>query len=195
MINGKKDVIAETKANPIDDDSIADDYLTEPSFRIKSSKVSSKYSTKTEEVNIEKYIPYSKDQIFQDRHLSNSYIGFNTKGFVSELTNEFLEWEGVDLVSDDKVVYVNNIKELIEDNRRYLSQKDENRILLSLVDYIFEDDRWITMTHSQIKIFRKELERFRDGNVDKSSLVEFSKQIYRNSLLKFESNPDAKEEV
>lgn len=111
---------------------------------------------------------------------SESYTRFNTQSLINSLDEQLSKWEEVG--TDDALLYINEIKLLLEKNIEYLEEDDENRILLSLLELIFQNNNWEDFTEKEIKYLRIELKRFQEGEVTPFSLVNFSKQLYRKKI-------------
>lgn len=124
---------------------------------------------------------------------SDSYIAYNTEALVNQLVKELSAWEKTG--TEEGLIHISNIKDLLEEHQQYLHQKPENRILISLFQLIFENNSWESLTTSQIRQLKNELSRFREGKVDWKRLEAFSKQMYRGKTLplKSKSNNDQKE--
>ena len=122
---------------------------------------------------------------------SDAFIIFNTKNMINELMNNFALWEKTG--TSEGILYISNIKDILDKYRERLKIKSCNRILISSLDLIFENNIWEDLPEGQMDFLRKELDRFRDGVIESSELNKFTKQLYRSkiSLLK---NYESKEE-
>lgn len=124
--------------------------------------------------------------VYAIKSYSPEYIAYNTKLIIDKLDNELALWQKTN--PDDAFPYISNIKDLLEENEEYLTQKDENRLLLSLLELIFQNNNWENIEQEDIKFLRREVIRFKDGNVDWKNLDNFSKQLYRKNLSVFKKS-------
>lgn len=81
---------------------------------------------------------------------SSEYIAYNTRSIIEKLDNELALWQNTN--PDEAFPYISNVKDLLEQNEEYLTQKDENRLLLSLLQLIFQNNNWENIEHEDIKI-------------------------------------------
>lgn len=124
--------------------------------------------------------------VYAIKSYSSEYIAYNTKSIIEKLDSELALWQKTN--PDDAFLYISNIKDLLEENEEYLTQKDENRLLLSLLELIFQNNNWENIDQEDIKFLRQEVIRFKDGNVDWKHLDNFSKQLYRKNLSVFKKS-------
>lgn len=117
---------------------------------------------------------------------SIEYIAYNTRSIIERLDNELALWQNTN--PDEAFPYISNIKDLLEQNEEYLTQKDENRLLISLLQLIFQNNNWENIEQEDIKILRQEVSRFKDGNIDWKNIDNFSKQLYRKKLSVFKKS-------
>jgi hypothetical protein len=120
--------------------------------------------------------------------ISDKYIQFNTQILVKELIVQFDKWENTE--AHDSILYISNIKDLLDSYRNYLNRRSENRIFLSTLDIIFENDMWTSISNSKISFFKKELRRFELDGINRDNLEKFTKQIYRNKISLLENEKE-----
>lgn len=102
------------------------------------------------------------------------------KNFIAQLIKNLDKW--IELGTNDGLIYVSAIKEEIEKNRFLLKSKNEQRILLNTLDLLFENSNWEKVTALQLKALKRNLQKFKDGEIDNASLKKFSRNLYNASL-------------
>lgn len=159
-------------------------YLDETAFELTLDKDKEERLTEKEEI---KPRIISAGELEEDitpvgsfRQHSEEYIVYNTQELISSLINEFSLWRKVQ--TEDALVHISKIKDSVNKFESYLHQKPESRILISTLQLILENNRWESITRTQITQLVSELERFQDGNVDWKNLEKFSQQMYRTKL-------------
>ena len=128
-------------------------------------------------------------QLSFEREFTDSYIAHNTVWLLNELIKEFSAWSEKDIA--DALVNISSIKTILSKFKKYLYQNSANRILISTLELIFQNNNWEKLPKSQIKEFIKELQRFKNGEVKFESFKTFSQQLYRlglSPLIKEEKN-------
>lgn len=119
---------------------------------------------------------------------SESYLIYNTKSLINDVSLELEEWER--LGTEEALLPISKIKDALKENAKYLMLKDETRILLSLLKLLFQNNKWEFINPSQVRQLRAELSRFRDGLVSYESLKTFSQQLYRLDIHTLSSSAD-----
>lgn len=125
--------------------------------------------------------------------VTEAYLSYNTKSLITKIVDELSQWES--LGTEESLIHVSNIKDILNSYSAYLSHKPENRIFSNLTGLIFENNRWLTLQKTQIKALRMELDRFSEGYVNWDNLRKFSKQLYRINLspIKLDEEKEEKE--
>ncbi|HEV2339643.1 MAG TPA: hypothetical protein VGT05_02620 [Patescibacteria group bacterium] len=133
------------------------------------------------------------NNIYYRTNYSSNYISYNTYALIKKINDELSAWENLE--TEDALAHISNIKDLLQENADYLTQKSETRILLSMLELLFENNNWETMDKKDIKYFQTELKRFNEGEVNWDGLSMFSKQLYRKKmyLLKGTNNHGKKQ--
>lgn len=117
---------------------------------------------------------------------SYEYVTFNTKNVIVNLINEFSEWEKLGF--KEGLAHISNIKTILEENAKYFQAKDENRILLGILELIFKNNNWSKISSGKIKVIRQELVRFNNGEIEWKKLNILASQLKRlNFSLLYES--------
>lgn len=127
---------------------------------------------------------------------SGSYIAHHTSILVENVISQLAEWQ--ESKTEDSLIFISNIKSVLEENYNYLRERSENRIFLAYLETIFSDQNWEYLKSDQIGFIKNQLKRFKEGEVNYTELREFSKQLYTQKLgidksSKYESK-EAKEE-
>lgn len=139
---------------------------------------------------VEEQVPLKENgnmfSVYAIKSYSPEYIAYNTRLIIEKLDSELALWQKTN--PNEAFSYISNIKDLLEQNEEYLTQKDENRLLVSLLELIFQNNNWENIDQKDIKFLRQEVSRFKDGNVDWKSLDNFSKQLYRKNLSVFKKS-------
>jgi|SRR5579871_1613534 len=118
--------------------------------------------------------------VIHTKTYSQGYIAFNTYALIEKINKELQSWET--LGTDDALIHISNIKDILQENADYLTQKSETRILLSMLELLFENNNWETMDKKDVNYLQRELKRFDEGEVNWESLSMFSKQLYRKRM-------------
>lgn len=134
----------------------------------------------TKEEITETYFSYPPIQAFVKRSYSDTYIQFNTQSFVNSLMTELNEWE--ENGTENSISHIANIRQHLNNFSIYLEQRPEQRIMLSLLELIFENNQWENMDQKDVKKIKEEVKRFSSGQLDWKSLKTFSRQLYNNKL-------------
>lgn len=75
-----------------------------------------------------------------------------------------------------------------KDKQNTTKEKIYIRIFVSMLGMIVENSAWETLKQSDITMFRKEIERFKEGKITLKDLKIFSQKIYRSKLSLFKEN-------
>lgn len=105
------------------------------------------------------------------------FVQHKTKELVIQLTVEFKRWS--EYGTSDSLIYISNIKSLLDRYSKYLDCSQESRLLVGTLQLIFVDEKWEEITPKQVKSVYLELKRFEDGVVEKEGFNIFSKQLLR----------------
>jgi len=120
--------------------------------------------------------------------LSSVYLAHNTETMIELVTKELTEWaeSGIEF----SLANISRIKDYIQEYKPYVAQQTEGRILLSLLELLFENHTWTTVSQGQLIALSQELNRFGSGQFDLTAVKTFSKQLFRSNLaiLKPQSN-------
>lgn len=119
-------------------------------------------------------------KIYFGTNFSNEYVSFNTSSLIEKIDSELSSWENLE--TEEALAHISNIKDLLEVSVEYLTQKPETRILLSILELLFQNNNWENMNKGDIIYLRSELKRFSEGEVDWDNLTKFSKQLYRKRM-------------
>ncbi|MCD4761097.1 hypothetical protein K8R42_04325, partial [bacterium] len=116
-----------------------------------------------------------------EEEISEKYLIFNTQKLVEELLYNFNKW--LESGTADSVLYISNIQDSLNKYRKYLYMRSENRLFISLLDLIFENNSWLDMSDKDIKLVLTFLERVRNGKISHSDINSFSNRVYSSDIV------------
>lgn len=125
--------------------------------------------------------------------LSSIYLAHNTETMIELVRKELTEWaqSGTEL----SLANISRIKDYIQEYKPYVAQKTEGRILLSLLELLFENQAWTTVSQGQLTALSQELNRFSSGQIDLAAIKIFSKQLFRTNLGILKPQTDEQKEA
>lgn len=126
----------------------------------------------------------NKTEYTKEEEYSNNYKAYHLSILTSKLMNEVSLWEEAGNI--DGIIYISNIKDLIDEYQNYYIDDSESRIFFSTISLIFESSMWEKLNASQIKQFKNELRRYSDGKADEKEVKKFLKQLHRENLFSLE---------
>ncbi len=147
---------------------------------IRMPKSTSPTSNTGEESVIETSYSYPPAQMFIKRNYSKKYIELSTQSLTNKLINEFKEWENKG--TENSISHIANIRQYLDEFSVYLEQRPEQRVMLSLLELIFQNNHWESMDKKEVTKIKDEVARFSSGEIDWSSLKTFSRQIYNKKI-------------
>ncbi len=106
---------------------------------------------------------------------TKAYIEYKTAQLVTQVNRELEEWESFG--TEESLINISNIKELIQEQKANFSQEAEQRIFTSLLSLIFRNNKWEELSTSQVRGFKGELSRFATGVIKLEDLKVFSRHL------------------
>jgi len=122
-----------------------------------------------------------ESELIQKQKYSNNYISYEVAALIETLIKNLRAWKAKG--TPNSYSEISYIKTQLEEYSEYLEQKDETRVLLGVLEVLFENDNWQKVEDKKLNLLINELEKFRDGEVNFRSLETFSKQIWSGNVI------------
>lgn len=127
---------------------------------------------------------------FNAQPITSKYKEYSLRSLVKNIDDELAQWEK----SSEPLIFIHSIKVQLDLHKEILSKGGDTRILLGLLELLFQNNNWAKMDSKAIKTLRSELKRFDDGAINQKGLSTFSKQLYRSSFNIFKDEQNASKE-
>ncbi len=113
--------------------------------------------------------------------ISKQYSEYNVTNFINKVINNLESWIDV-CNTQDALLYIRNIQNILSEYKEYLFQKNESRLLFGTVSLVIRESNWKNLTQQQLKVLVNELNRFKDGTVSSKNLIKALQQLYRTNI-------------
>lgn len=118
---------------------------------------------------------------FKKQKYSDAYIEHEVALLISSLQKDFESW--IEKGTPESYAEISNIKNSLEIYSEYLEAKDETRVLLGSLEMLFQNENWRDFSEAQLNLVSFELRRFRNGEINFTSLEKFYKQLWQGKIL------------
>jgi hypothetical protein len=125
------------------------------------------------------------------KSFSEAYIQHNTSLLVAKISKEMQSWR--DAEDGDFLFNLSKIQDLVEHYRTYMSLRSEHRVLISLINLIFTNNAWQSMTPGQVNSVIESLKKFKDGDVTSQKLKVFAQEMQRAGIGVLKSEDEQEE--
>jgi len=150
-----------------------------PKLPDEDQKPDSTYPFQTKNLDLSSNESYNEETL--ETAYSEEYITHNTIVLITRLLSEFTEWENAEDITE-ALLYISNVKDLLNEFSRYLYQKPHTRILISTLKMLFSNNNWENIKPKQIQLIKRSLEKFQSGSMKITDLKNFSRDLYQNKI-------------
>lgn len=106
---------------------------------------------------------------------TNEYVLFNMTNLAKKIEKEFEWW--IDKGTDNSMLHIAKIRDLIKEFKPYVRQDDDARIVVSLLSLLFDNNIWDGIPKTKLLHIKNIISRFTKHNVNKKEVLAFIKDL------------------
>jgi hypothetical protein len=126
----------------------------------------------------------------EPKDYSLAYVKYNTQVLINELLVEFNVWRQVG--TDNALFRISQIKDLLDQYRKYMYGVSEYRVFISTLDLLFTNNSWENLTSGQLNQLIQILKQIKYGDISVKILKNISIQLYKSNLHLLKSTNEKK---